>query len=75
MEQPLLKTRLLHWINFRYGITGCELAEKDPEAAQRLVRQHVLEFDRYRTEVELFRATRRELLLLVGRLRDRASTR
>lgn len=22
VEQPLLKTRLLHWINFRYGITG-----------------------------------------------------
>jgi hypothetical protein len=22
IEQPLLKTRLLHWINFRYGITG-----------------------------------------------------
>jgi hypothetical protein len=22
LEQPLLKTRLLHWINYRYGITG-----------------------------------------------------
>jgi hypothetical protein len=22
MEQPLLKTRLLHWINYRYGVTG-----------------------------------------------------
>ena len=22
IEQPLLKTRLLHWINYRYGITG-----------------------------------------------------
>jgi hypothetical protein len=22
IEQPLLKTRLLHWINFRYGVTG-----------------------------------------------------
>lgn len=22
LEQPLLKTRLLHWINFRYGATG-----------------------------------------------------
>lgn len=22
LEQPLIKTRLLHWINFRYGITG-----------------------------------------------------
>ena len=22
IEQPLIKTRLLHWINFRYGITG-----------------------------------------------------
>jgi hypothetical protein len=22
LEQPLIKTRLLHWINFRYGVTG-----------------------------------------------------
>ena len=22
IEQPLMKTRLLHWINFRYGVTG-----------------------------------------------------
>ena len=22
LEQPLIKTRLLHWINYRYGITG-----------------------------------------------------
>lgn len=22
LEQPLMKTRLLHWINYRYGITG-----------------------------------------------------
>jgi len=22
LEQPLLKTRLLHWINYRYGVTG-----------------------------------------------------
>jgi len=22
IEQPLIKTRLLHWINFRYGLTG-----------------------------------------------------
>jgi hypothetical protein len=22
IEQPLMKTRLLHWINYRYGITG-----------------------------------------------------
>ena len=22
IEQPLIKTRLLHWINFTYGITG-----------------------------------------------------
>jgi len=130
IEQPLLKTRLLHWINFRYGVTGylhwgynhwtkdspfthttrahggppylpagdpwivypgkdgpldsirfeamrdgiadyemlCLLAEKNPEAAQRLVRQHVLDFDRYGTDVNQFRATRRELLELVGRV-------
>jgi hypothetical protein len=124
IELPLLKTRLLHWINFRYGITGylhwgynhwtaespfthttrahggpaylpagdpwivypgkdgpldsirfeamrdgiadyellCLLAEKDPAAAQRLVRTHVLDFDRYGTDVGQFRATRQELL-------------
>jgi hypothetical protein len=22
IEQPLIKTRILHWINYRYGITG-----------------------------------------------------
>ncbi len=22
IEQPLIKTRLLHWVNYRYGITG-----------------------------------------------------
>jgi hypothetical protein len=128
IEQPLLKTRLLHWINFRYGVTGylhwgynhwtqdspfthttrahggppylpagdpwivypgkagpldsirfeamrdgiadyellCLLAEKNPDAARRLVGQHVLDFDRYDTDVGKFRAARRELLQLVG---------
>lgn len=36
IEQPLLKTRLLHWINYRYGLTGYlhwgynRWTEKDP---------------------------------------------
>lgn len=124
IEQPLIKTRLLHWINYRYGITGylhwgynwwtaddpfkkvtrdhggppylpagdawivypgktgpldsirfeamrdgiadyellCKLAEKDPESAKALVARHVLDFDKYETDVRAFRATRRELL-------------
>lgn len=128
IEQPLLKTRLLHWINFRYGVTGylhwgynhwtadspfthttrahggppylpagdpwivypgrdgpldsirfeamrdgiadyellSLLAANDPDAAQRLARAHVLEFDRYRMDVAQFRATRRALLQQVS---------
>lgn len=124
LEQPLIKTRLLHWINFRYGATGylhwgynqwtqdspfthttrphggpeylpagdpwivypgekgpldsirfeamrdgivdhellCMLAEKDPGAAQKLAQRHILDFDKYETDVEVFRASRRELL-------------
>lgn len=130
IEQPLIKTRLLHWINFRYGITGylhwgynqwtadspfthttrphggppylpagdpwivypgkdgpldsirfeamrdgiddnellCLLADKDPAAAQKLADKHVLDFDKYDTDVERFRATRRDLLQRVGKL-------
>jgi hypothetical protein len=130
IEQPLIKTRLLHWINFRYGVTGylhwgynhwtqdspfthttrahggppylpagdpwivypgkdgpldsirfeamrdgiadyellCLVAEKNPDAARRLVGQHVLDFDRYDTDVGKFRAARRELLQLAGQL-------
>jgi hypothetical protein len=135
IELPLVKTRLLHWINFRYGVTGylhwgynhwtqenpfthttrahggpaylpagdpwivypgkdgpldsirfeamrdgiadyellCQLAEKDPEAAQRLASGLVMGFDRYNTDVEQFRATRRELLQLVGQRRTEGS--
>ncbi len=124
IEQPLIKTQLLHWINFRYGVTGylhwgynhwtqdspithttrphggppylpagdpwivypgsdgpldsirfeamrdgivdhellCMLAERDPKAAQDIVSSHVLDFDRYDTDVTKFRATRRDLL-------------
>jgi hypothetical protein len=130
IEQPLLKTRLLHWINFRYGVTGylhwgynhwtqdspfthttrahggpsylpagepwivypgkdgpldsirfeamrdgiadyellCLVAERNPDAARRLVGQHVLDFDRYDTDIGKFRAARRELLQLAGQL-------
>ena len=129
IEQPLMKTRLLHWINFRYGITGylhwgynhwtadspfthttrphggppylpagdpwivypgedgpldsirfeamrdgivdhellSLLAEKDPEAALKLAKKHVLDFHKYNTDVKRFRATRRELLKRVGK--------
>ncbi len=129
IEQPLLKTRLLHWINFRYGVTGylhwgynhwtaespfthttrahggpaylpagdpwivypgtdgpldsirfeamrdgiadyellCLLAERDPEAAQRLAERVILDFDRYDTDVGRFRAARHELLQALAR--------
>jgi len=129
IEQPLIKTRLLHWINFRYGITGylhwgynhwtrespfqkttrphggppylpagdawivypgrdgpldsirheamrdgiadyellSLLAERDPAKAGRLVAKHILDFDRYDTNVEAFRSTRRELLTLLSK--------
>ncbi|NLN93108.1 MAG: DUF4091 domain-containing protein [Candidatus Hydrogenedens sp.] len=124
IEQPLIKTRLLHWINFASGATGylhwgynawqdtdpvthttrphpgppylpagdpwvvypgkegpldsirfeamrdgafdhellCRLAEKDPKEATRLVERHILDFDRYETNVALFRETRIALL-------------
>lgn len=124
IEQPLIKTRLLHWINFAYGITGylhwgynhwtqdnpvthttrphggppylpagdpwivypgsdgpldsirweamrdgvadyellCRLAELSPDKAKELAARHVRDFDKYDTDVALFRATRIELL-------------
>ncbi|MFA7693693.1 MAG: DUF4091 domain-containing protein [Candidatus Hydrogenedentes bacterium] len=124
IEQPLMKTRLLHWINFVYGATGylhwgynrwyaespythatpahagppylpagdawivypghdgpldsirweamrdgvadhellCRLAEAAPEKAKELATKHILDFDKYNTDVEAFRATRIELL-------------
>ena len=124
IEQPLIKTRLLHWINFTYGITGylhwgynhwttdnpvthttrphggppylpagdpwivypgsdgpldsirfeamrdgvadhellCRLAERNPELARALAARHVLDFDKYDTDVQRFRETRREVL-------------
>ena len=128
IEQPLIKTRLLHWINYRYGATGylhwgynhwtgqspfthttrahsgppylpagdawivypgregpldsvrheamrdgiadyellCLLAERDKAAAMQLASKHVLAFDRYEGDVQVFRATRRELLTQLG---------
>jgi hypothetical protein len=126
-ELPLLKTRLMHWMNYRYGTTGylhwgynywpttrnpyedaswlegdylpagdawivypgkdgpidsirweamrdgiadygllCTLAERDPEAAQRLAARHILDFDKYNCDVETFRNTRREMLELLS---------
>ncbi len=124
IEQPLIKTRLLHWINYRHGVTGylhwgynhwtadspfthttrphggppylpagdpwivypgkdgpldsirheamrdgiadhellSLLGERDPAAAKRLASKHVLDFDRYDTDIKTFRATRREIL-------------
>jgi len=129
IEQPLFKTRVLHWINFRYGITGylhwgynhwtrenpfekttrphggpsylpagdpwivypgregpldsirheamrdgiadyellSMLSERDAVAARRLVSKHVLDFDRYDGNIETFRSTRRELLMLLSK--------
>lgn len=125
IELPLIKTRLLHWINFRFGITGylhwgynhwtqdspftqttrphpgppylpagdawivypgrvgpldsirfeamrdgivdhellSMLAERDPEKAQDVAVRHVHDFDLYDTDVELFRETRRYMLM------------
>ena len=40
----------------------CRLAEKNPEEAHRLAAGHILDFDRYNTDVEAFRATRIALL-------------
>jgi hypothetical protein len=124
IEQPLIRTRLLHWINYRYGVTGylhwgynqwtqdspfthttrahggppylpagdpwivypgvdgpldsirfeamrdgiadyellMVLAGNDPQGAQQLAAKHILDFDRYDTDVERFRSTRRALL-------------
>ncbi len=129
LEQPLIKTRLLHWINFRYGATGylhwgynqwtsddpfthttrphggppylpagdawivypgengpldsirfeamrdgiadyellCQRAEKDRPAAQELAARLVLDFDRYNTDIQAFRAARRALLKALSR--------
>ena len=120
LELPLIKTRLLHWINFRYGVEGylhwgynfwrpnpwdnagsgnlpggdthivypakdglgivesirweamrdgiedhellSQLAEKNPTKAMELATRHILNWDKYNTNLESFRATRRELL-------------
>lgn len=123
LELPLIKTRLLHWINYRYGAEGylhwgynfwpphpwedaadyrqaklpggdanivypdpngpgvidsiryeamrdgiedhellSQLGEKNPDAAMKLATRHILDFDKYNTDIEAFRATRRELL-------------
>ncbi len=129
IEQPLIKTQLLHWINFRYGATGylhwgynqwtkdspythttrphggppylpagdpwivypgkdgpwdsirfeamrdgivdhellSQLAEKDPKGAMKLAEKHILDFDKYNTDVKEFRKTRRKLLKLLSR--------
>lgn len=122
VELPLIKTRLLHWINYRYDVDGflhwgynfwrphpwdnaadpkaklpggdawivypqkdglgvvdsirfeamrdgiedhellSQLGERNPEAAMELAKRHVLEYDKYNTDVTEFRKTRRELL-------------
>ncbi len=129
IEQPLIKTRLLHWINYRYGVTGylhwgynhwtpqspfthttrkhggppylpagdpwivypgkdgpldsirheamrdgiadyellCLLEDRAPATAKALVAKHVLDFDRYDTDVAAFRATRRAILERLSR--------
>ena len=129
IELPLMKTRLLHWINYCYGITGylhwgynqwtaddpftkttrphggppylpagdpwivypgddgpldsiryeamrdgiddhellSQLAERDPKTAQRLARRHIMDFDKYNTDIVKFRETRRDLLRALSR--------
>lgn len=128
LEQPLIKTRLLHWINFRYGVTGylhwgynywssdafrqvsvyaeggalilpagdswivypgkdgpldsiryeamrdgivdhellSRLAERDADATRRLAEKHVIDFNKYDSDVSTFRASRREMLELLS---------
>jgi hypothetical protein len=121
VELPLIKTRLMYWINYRYGIAGylhwgynfwrahpwdnladnhslpggdmaivypakegygiissirweaerdgiedhellSQLGDKDPGAAMALAKKEVLDFDKYNTDIQAFRATRRSLL-------------
>jgi hypothetical protein len=118
IQQPLIKTRLLFWVAFRYGATGhlhwgynywakdadpfkgvrlpsgdanivypgpnftvldsirweayrdsvedhellSQLADKDPAAAQKIADRQIQDFNKYDTDVQSFRATRRELL-------------
>jgi len=54
----------------RDGIADHELisflGERDPAGAKRLTSKHVLDFDRYNTDVKAFRATRREILKLLS---------
>src|SRR5690606_17621466 len=56
----------IRWEAMRDGIEDHELlsqlGEKNPEAAMNLAKQHVLDWDKYNTDVEQFRATRRQLL-------------
>jgi hypothetical protein len=40
----------------------CRLAEINPEKARALTARHILDFDKYETDVEKFRATRISLL-------------
>jgi hypothetical protein len=44
------------------------LARKNPAAAQELAARLILDFDRYNTDLDAFRNTRRELLKQVSRL-------
>jgi hypothetical protein len=53
---------------------GCEdhellsqLAERDPAAARALVERQVMDFDKYDTDISVFRKTRRELLKQLSR--------
>jgi len=131
LDLPLIKTRLLHWINYRYDIEGylhwgynfwrpypwdnaadakakfpggdawivypqkgglgvvdsirweamrdgiedhellSQLGERDKEGAMALAQRHILNWNRYETDVETFRATRRELLERVSKLKGK----
>ncbi len=62
----------IRWEAVRDGIVDHELlaqlAERDPVAAMNLAKKHILDFNRYNTDVKIFRTTRREILELLSRV-------
>ncbi len=62
----------IRWEAVRDGIVDHELlaqlAERDPETAMNLAKKHILDFNRYDTDVATFRATRDEILERLSRI-------
>ena len=56
----------IRWEAMRDGVADyellCRLAELSPDKAKELAARHVRDFDKYDTDVAMFRATRIELL-------------